>query len=336
MEASKRQSNIEMLRIVLILMVIILHYLNGEMGGALSHSKMTELYVSHFMESLCIVAVNTFILITGYFSYKKNSVNVNKTVKLFLIMFFYGLVLTMPILFYKGTLMSLNGIWMIITLSFSQWFVVIYSILYLLIPYINKLLGTISKRQLQILLMINFIFFYCWPTFFTNVTLADSGYGIINFINLYLVGAYIRLYNVNISKWFYLLIYFITTVLTFGFSIVADRAYSYSSIFNLISSIALFEFFIHINIGHHNWINQLATYTFAVYIIDVNVPFNKLLYRQVFHSNLYWNSNLLIVNLIITTIGVYLICIAIEFLRRILLDRLFNMGISKIKWEISV
>lgn len=63
----QRKSNIELLRIVLILFVIILHYMNASMGGALGHVQPGTLnyYLDHLIESLSIIAVNVFIIITG-------------------------------------------------------------------------------------------------------------------------------------------------------------------------------------------------------------------------------------------------------------------------------
>ena len=79
-----RQSNIELLRIIMILAIIGLHYFNGEMGGLLVNAKTNTLnyYISHIIESLFIVAVNVFVLITGYFSVSKKSINFRKLIQL--------------------------------------------------------------------------------------------------------------------------------------------------------------------------------------------------------------------------------------------------------------
>lgn len=90
--SKQRASNIELLRIVLILMIIILHYLNGGMGGLLLHVRenSTNYYLGHLLESFCIIAVNVFILITGYFSVNKTNISVSKVIRLLLIMIFWG------------------------------------------------------------------------------------------------------------------------------------------------------------------------------------------------------------------------------------------------------
>ena len=50
---------------------------------------------------------------------------------------------------------------------------------------------------------------------------------------------------------------------------------------------------------------------------------------------MYYNSNLLIANLILTVLGIYIICIVIEFIRRVLFKKVIDNNISKIKTEIK-
>lgn len=335
-----RQSDIELLRIIMILAILGLHYLNGQMGGVLSSVELgtSNYYISHVCESLFIMAVNVFVIITGYFSINKKSIKIRKVIQLYLIMAFYGVALTIT----GGILNNyhiLNAEFAIkiVKNSFSQWFVVIYCILYLLIPFINHLLSGLSKRELKSLITINLLFFSFWPTFFTEVTVEDGGYGIINFLILYLVGYYIRIYNdINLKKWMYLAVYMVFTIITSGFSLIAGRAWNYNSIFVMISSVAIFMFFKSISIPHSKLINKVASYTFMVYLIDVNSPFNLFLYRKLFHSNNYWNSNLMVVNMFASIIGIYIVCLLIETVRRILFGRIESTLLSHIDYEIRV
>lgn len=173
-----RQSNIELLRIILILMIILLHYLNGSMGGALSHtnSDTVNFYFIHILESISIIAVNVFVLITGYFSYKKKSVQVPKIAKLVLIMIFWGITLSgITVLFIYPQKFNFTLLKSILKSTTDQWFVVIYCILYLLIPYLNKLVNNISKKKLELLIAIGIFFFYFWPSFYTKTPVVDGG-----------------------------------------------------------------------------------------------------------------------------------------------------------------
>lgn len=332
MKINKRESNFELLRIVLILMVITLHYLNGNLGGGLSHFANNSLnfFVGHIVESFCIIAVNVFIIITGYFSYKKTNVKLSKILMLYFLMFFWGMLLSFSVILITKQSLDLSNIIKILKLSFSQWFVVIYSILYLLIPFINIIISKLNENTFKLLLGICVGFFYIWPTFFTNTPVMDAGYGITNFITLYLLGAYINIFNKNMKLLSSIRIYILSTILTIIFSFFTSRAWSYNSIFVLISSVTFFELFCLIKIKTNKVINNLASYTFAVYLIDVNDFFGVFLYRKLFYSDFFWHSKWMILNLLISILGVYIICVALEYFRRILMDRFISRRINKL------
>ena len=57
----KRQSNIELCRLVSILLVMLLHTTNESLGDNMSFGAL-------LLEGITIIGVNVFILITGYFS----------------------------------------------------------------------------------------------------------------------------------------------------------------------------------------------------------------------------------------------------------------------------
>lgn len=61
----ERSSNFELLKVILTLMIIVLHYCNPNMGGIIENVNKYSFnyYIVHFIESACIIAVNTFIII---------------------------------------------------------------------------------------------------------------------------------------------------------------------------------------------------------------------------------------------------------------------------------
>lgn len=61
MESIKRQSNIELCRLVSILLVMILHTTHQSLGTDVSLGIQ-------MLEGFTIIGVNVFVLITGYFS----------------------------------------------------------------------------------------------------------------------------------------------------------------------------------------------------------------------------------------------------------------------------
>lgn len=89
-----------------------------------------------------------------------------------------------------------------------NYFVILYGVLYIISPYINILLDHLSRDALKKFLVVVLLLFSVWPVTVDIIeTLYDnqlnglssiglygnqSGYTIVNFIVVYLVGAYIR------------------------------------------------------------------------------------------------------------------------------------------------
>lgn len=336
-----RSSNIELLRIVLILMVITLHYFNGHIGGFFAQKDVpfaNEL-LAHFLESACIIAVNVFILITGYFSCNKFEISLSKPIKLYALMVFYGGILAGLAygLHMRNFDFSLQTLKDLMSGIFYRWFVVYYCILYVLIPFLNKLVHALKQKELLQLLGINALLFYVISTFSPWPTMPDGGYGIINFVNLYLVGAYLRLYRPSpLSKFYSFAIYALCVILTMICSFTRFGGWTYSTIFNLIGAIAVFEFFRALSVKSNRAINQLASYTFDVYILNSNLFLELPLFRGLFHSDHYYHSPYILVNCMVTVVGIYLICVLIAFARRVLFTRIWDNQFDKIPYRISV
>lgn len=73
-EKNERNSSIELLCILLGFAVIILHF-NYYPGGAVELTAGFTQTILVFLEILCICAVNTFILISGYYGVKTAKIN---------------------------------------------------------------------------------------------------------------------------------------------------------------------------------------------------------------------------------------------------------------------
>lgn len=338
MKAEKRDSNFELLRIILILMVLVLHYNNAGMGGGLSNviPNSFNYYFVNFTESYCIIAVNVFVLITGYFMINKDTVKISKIIKLFLLAILYNTIFYILVVA-KGKIdFNFSSINSLLKNMTSIWFIVIYSILYLLIPYINKMVKNINKKQYTILLFILLFFFSIWPTYWTTTPCKDFGYGIINFILLYLIGGYIKLYKDSYKN---MLLFFsiniIGVLIVFYQSLHYNYALFYNNPFNIINAVSFFLIFKSIKLKHNKIINYAASFTFPIYIIHCNIYIGKTLYQTIFHSYKYYYSKYIVVNTLVAIIGVYIICFTIELLRRIIMKRFFDSKIENISLSLD-
>ncbi len=88
MNQKSRDSNFELFRIVLMIMVISIHYLLH--GGVLKNLTPddTNYYIVNIIYSCIRVAVNCFVLISGYFGIK---FNIKKLIKFELQILFYSI-----------------------------------------------------------------------------------------------------------------------------------------------------------------------------------------------------------------------------------------------------
>ena len=153
-----RQANFELLRIIAMFMVVILHW-NTNSGLLLDvGSPVTGAGVwSLVTESVCIVAVNVYVLISGYFL-SSCTFSFRRVAQVLVQTLFYT-VLIPPVLALAGVLswsevINPYHIWNSIfpVQSGHYWFVSAYVVLCLLSPFFNAGLETFSQKRVQQLL----------------------------------------------------------------------------------------------------------------------------------------------------------------------------------------
>lgn len=342
-KSTPRQSNFELLRIISMFMIVGLHYFNASMGGALRHLSPGEpnYYVTFLLESLFIVSVGCFILITGYFSINKKSVELNKAIDLIVQMVFYGL------LFYFIAVafgwLSFSVIEMVKAafpiLIGRKWFIQVFVILYLLIPFLNTGLNNMDKKTYQSFLIIMLLMFSVYPSFLPSPPVTDSGYGIITFVLFYAVGGYIRKhYQSERSKSFYLRGYLLTSVITFVFSIAVDflvpgqlgRVWGYNFVFNIFGSIFLFLLFSKLKIQSDK-INYYAGFVLGVYFVRTDPSLNNFIYERVLQTHNFWHSPWFIIHAILSISVVYIVSTIIDMGRKWIFDKIGEKTVPYLK-----
>lgn len=124
-----RQTNIELCRIVAIMLVVLLHSNYSWCGWPtdLASCRVPMLFV----EAFAIIGVNVFVLITGWFS---ACIKTKTFVNLFYICFFYAIVRLST-----GAATGHLNIKDVLFISCSNWFIPAYIGLILLTPWLNAL-----------------------------------------------------------------------------------------------------------------------------------------------------------------------------------------------------
>lgn len=338
MTSTIRQSNFELLRIICMVMIVTWHALGH--GGAINNTEISSMnfFIAHILKSLAVVAVNCYVIISGFFGidskFKKT-----KIMNLYAQVLFYSI--TISLLFWTSDIeqITVEGI---IKMAFpvitqTWWFMSVFLVLYLLTPYINKLLKLLNRKEFYMLLITLLLIFVVWPSLpYTKPIDKSKGYSLYNFILLYMIGAYIRIYykNKKINKYITLLVYLISSILLGVININVSRSlgynwgiYSYNYILVYISSIALFLFFKELNIKS-NLINKLSGLTLGVYLIHDHVYVRKFIYGFLGYENSFNKDNFIIYTIAIVGI-IYVFSSTIEFTRQALFKFIKSINIEK-------
>lgn len=348
MEAKTRKSNIELFRIVIMLLIIGSHYvMNGgisKMFGPHNLGVNTLFFEAVSWEGK--MGINCFLLITGYFMCKQELKWI-KFIKLTSQILFYDWT-TYFLLVYIGaddfSLISvLAHIPVVNGLKTFTWG---YMMLYLLVPFLNVTISALSKKQFQSLLILLTLIYSVLPTLFYSKMFEYVGW----YATMYLVGAYIRIYPYD---WFnskkivlggavfsLLLSTFTVWSITWLSSYVdIMKNFQYFVVdsnkpFAFICSVFLFLYFLyHVKISYSRIINQMALTTFGVLLIHMHSDaMASLLWGKILRNVDYAMTELAIPHFIVSVIFVYSVCVVIDLLRIYLIERpLFSFIQLRIK-----
>lgn len=328
----ERESSFELLRILAIIGIIGSHFLGH--GGALFYLKPNQpnFYFANIFESFFNVAVNCFIIISGYFTIKAKF---KRLLELELQVLFYSLIIT--IIFWSLHIVRFSFkeliLYAIPLLSIRWWFITVYVALVLLSPFLNIFINNITKHQHFKLLVLLFFMFPVYSTIFPNSLDNTLGFNIINFIFLYFIGAYIKKSNIKWSnkKAFIIFILstfcilFSTVILSIKTHNLNNHFYSYNNIFIIFQSFSLFMLFKNFTF-HSKIINGISPLVFGIYLIDDHIYIRNYIYTKIFHTIQFNSSNLFVIYTICSILIIFIVCLTIEYLRSLL----FKITISKI------
>lgn len=302
MAAGRRMVNFELLRILAMVMVIIMHFLaHGDYLPALDVPLDGIRILGGALEAFCLVAVNTYVFISGYFGVK-SKFKPGKAVGLLCQIWFYALLIPV-VLFFAGvpTVAQAQGIYGLVQYVFPietehYWFAASYFMLYLLSPVLNSAARNLSKRQLQITIGGLLILFSGIKSISPIVFAFDRyGYDLPWFICVYLTAAYFGLYGstffekkgwsvyvgsclagflINLGMWF-----LCQKWESFGYYFTVP--FHYNFIFCLTGAVGLFYGFSHISIKEGKMadgIRKMGSLCFGVYLLHEHIDVRSLWY----------------------------------------------------------
>jgi len=338
MAKAKRQSGIELLRIIAMLQIIYLHvYQYGQLGKTANACGDIDGFVVNFVWSLSRAPVDVFIMISGYFMVTSNF-DIKKTLKrggnVYGAMYFYSVIIAVIFLLFNPSKLSAVAVVSAVMPFFSKtwYFLCNYLIILLLSPFINKMLVSLTKKQYLYFMGIIFVVMGVWSTLseidglseiFDVTKVVDPYFGksLGGFLLMYIMGGYLRLYvkgkkEKSGVKPVYIIVFFALCVLDLGLYYLFPQ---YKHVFGMFNNpIVLFEgamlvlFFRDFTFSS-KWVNTIAGTTLGIYAIHENPYVRSWLWGILNFSNEHLYDTIIYLPLALLACAcVFAVCSTIE------------------------
>lgn len=331
----ERSSNLELYRIIVMLLIIAHHYVVNSGLLDLMNQDIQSSNTTFFslFGAWGKTGINCFVLITGYFMCT-SQITLRKFLKLLLWVLTYSVLITTTFIICAYTPNGvLRMIYEAIPLkSLESGFTSCFIVFYLCIPFLNLLLKTLTKRQHQWLILL-LLFIYTFHGSVPKLMSVSMNY-VSWFSVLYFIAAYLRLYPIkenNTKFWGY------ATLMSFALSAIgivvlnylqvkvgmdAQVKYSFklvedsNAFLALTNGITSFMLFKSLRISNSNLINTIAASAFGVLLIHANSnTMRQWLWQDIvdcvghFDTPYYW---LYAVGCVLV---IYAVCTLIDYIR---------------------
>lgn len=330
-----RESNLELLRIFAMLAIIAHHSVVN--STVLEYADFLHPKTNDWLLALWgawgKTAINSFILISGYFLCK-GTLTWKRWIKLYIQIQFYSWLIMVIFALAGYEAITLNDITRRLFFPFpgaNNGFGSSFMIFYAGVPLYNKVLNGLSKRHHQLLLAVLLGMFTISSTFFGTNTMNEPFW----YMALYFVAAYIRLYPCILTESLWIVILGLVLSLGMGILSVVHRinlgmtdnlftCYHYISDSNklLAFGIGLTAFLVAKNAPsfHNRIINTFASGCFGVLLIHASSDtMRRWLWQEVVDvPGLYQNDDFtrMATILICVPIVTYALCAIIDILRQ--------------------
>lgn len=284
-----------------------------------------------------------FVIVTGFLYWNKKT-KWERILRLWLEVWFYSVILGV---FCIGT--GISGfstkavIKMLFPVIYNEYpFFSAYIVLYLLIPFLNKLCRELTKEQFQWLLMLLLMVISVVPTFMVTSWIM-TGTQLPMFIMLFLTGSYLGKYRITgfkKNRWNVILFSFSLIFMwssSFVFRYVGFSPFYLSWDMNKFPVVgaALFIFFVFLKLDFKlekaaEWGYYLQTSVFGVYLIHMHRMFKIPLLDRIFDNSSTYGTWLLYPQVILGAIAIFAGCVFIDRVRIEIVERLYMKSVKMV------
>lgn len=337
-----RKSNIELLRIIGMLMVLAHHFVVS--SGIMDAFELGDTSINYIFLNLWGMwgktAINIFVMISGFFMCTSD-LTVKRYCKILFECLFYQFSIYLILLLagyetigperlfnlFFGIFRNANG---------SGSFISSFLIFYLFIPFINIYVQKLTKKDFTNFLLLLLFVFTGLSTFFFNKVIFGE---VFWFITVYLIGAYLRIYPPMWATSLKASVRFLIASLLFSYvsvlfmifvgSLVHSGSpmyffYDANKLGAVLVSTALLSTFKNLTVPYSKVINLFAKTTFGVLLIHVSSSaMRDFLWYDLLHVNTMsaLSTVSLMINSVFICAVIYLVCSLIDIVRIFTVER---------------
>lgn len=334
--ASKRQTSIELLRIICMLLIIAHHCIGH--GGAAYMETCSNRVMGLLLIPGGKICFNAFLAISAWFMVDQ-TFKLERFFKTWLQVLFYSVCFAV-IAFFLGNPMELKD-WVSIFFPIagnSHGFAASYLAFYLLTPFLKMITENLTEKQAKIIVL-SLLYFEVGTQLIGNFTqyFQPIPSELLLFIMCYFIAYYLKKYPLRIQQsklamftvflicWMAVFIivflYLVkmpqNPVVNYFWNIVKDE----SSIFNIVGGYALFFIFYNIKLPSIQVINKISKHVFGVLLMHDNNFFRAILWLQLLKTGNWYYSPYFLFYVLLATVGIFVIGVIIDWLREKLLEK---------------
>lgn len=334
-----RNYGIDALRLLAMCMIVVLHVCGHGKVRLSAEGNGVQFAFIALLVSLAKWSINGYALISGFVAYsdEEKPFNYYKYCPLWLSVFFYSVALFLIHLIVPHDPFTLKeALRSFFPVSGARyWYFAAYTGLFFLIPWLNKLMRSLTIRQANLLAATVFGVFSVYA--YAAVHLLDTfhligGYSAIWLIMMYILGAWVKKCNIveRIRTSHAAILTAVVIAVTYIMILVGITP-SYISPVCVLTALGLLILFAKMNVGKaaSRVISLAAPAAFGVYLIHDNYYFRQIVIADHFAwvNNLPAPLNALLA--LLAAFGLFLACLIVEEIRLFLFDRLrINKGFT--------
>ena len=308
-----RESNIELLRIMLMAIIIVWHcFVYGE--SLLENLDSPSIYAA----PLLVFPVDCFVFISGFYGLKLNRM---KLISMLGMLVVYSLLISAVTMVVRGSFDIRTLVISLFPVSTNYWwFFTLYIMLLIISPLLNHC-DTWEKNYFKRMLILFGIFYLGIFSLALGTKMGCIG-DLSQFIFIYLIGRYLRKFPIRFlishRKIMLVVLYVISCLLIFvcrGDNQWTIKLISYNNPIVVLTAIEMFYIFKQMDIGTIGVVNKISTTVFASYIItESSLRYTYI--TLVTHSGGVWYGPVAILTILV-------IC-PIEMARKKIFNNLFD------------